>query len=35
MLLHVYAYAGVYACLSGFNAAREAFAEYAKEKRRR
>ncbi len=31
MLLHVYVYAGVYACLSGFHAAREAFAEYARE----
>ena len=35
ILLHVYAYAGVYACLSAFTAAREAFAEYAREKRRR
>ena len=33
ILLHVYAYAGVYACLSGFNAAREAFAEHAQEGR--
>ena len=33
MLLHVYAYAGVYACLSGFQAAREAFTEYARENR--
>jgi alkylhydroperoxidase/carboxymuconolactone decarboxylase family protein YurZ len=33
MLLHVYVYAGVYACLSGFHAAREAFAEYALEER--
>jgi len=31
ILLHVYAYAGVYACMSAFNAAREAFAEYAQE----
>lgn len=41
ILLHVYVYAGVYACLSGFHAAREAFAEYdaemkaAKSKKRR
>jgi 4-carboxymuconolactone decarboxylase len=35
ILLHVYAYAGVYACLSAFTAAREAFVEYEKEKRRR
>jgi alkylhydroperoxidase/carboxymuconolactone decarboxylase family protein YurZ len=33
MLLHVYAYAGVYACLSGFQAAREAFSEYERDKR--
>src|SRR3982750_1938549 len=31
ILLHVYAYAGVYACLSAFNAAREAFAECKRE----
>ncbi|MDB5811492.1 MAG: 3-oxoadipate enol-lactone hydrolase [Betaproteobacteria bacterium] len=35
ILLHVYAYAGVYACLSGFNAAREAFAEFEREHPRR
>ena len=35
ILLHVYAYAGVYACLSGFNAAREAFTEYDQEHRQR
>jgi alkylhydroperoxidase/carboxymuconolactone decarboxylase family protein YurZ len=33
ILLHVYVYAGVYACLSGFHAAREAFTEYALEER--
>jgi alkylhydroperoxidase/carboxymuconolactone decarboxylase family protein YurZ len=33
ILLHVYVYAGVYACLSAFHAAREAFAEYALEER--
>ena len=31
ILLHVYVYAGVYACLSGFHAAREAIAEYERE----
>lgn len=31
ILLHVYVYAGVYACLSGFHAAREAIAEYEQE----
>jgi alkylhydroperoxidase/carboxymuconolactone decarboxylase family protein YurZ len=35
ILLHVYAYAGVYACLSGFQAAREAFSEYELENRLR
>ena len=35
ILLHVYVYAGVYACLSGFHAAREAIAEYEQETRRR
>lgn len=35
ILLHVYVYAGVYACLSGFHAAREAFAEYTLEERQR
>jgi 4-carboxymuconolactone decarboxylase len=34
ILLHVYVYAGVYACLSAFHAAREAFAEYEQESRR-
>jgi alkylhydroperoxidase/carboxymuconolactone decarboxylase family protein YurZ len=33
ILLHVYVYAGVYACLSAFNAARKAFAEYEQERR--
>lgn len=33
ILLHVYVYAGVYACLSGFNAAREAFEEYDQERK--
>jgi alkylhydroperoxidase/carboxymuconolactone decarboxylase family protein YurZ len=33
ILLHVYVYAGVYACLSAFHAAREAFTEYALEER--
>jgi alkylhydroperoxidase/carboxymuconolactone decarboxylase family protein YurZ len=33
ILLHVYVYAGVYACLSAFHAAREAFAEVDLEKR--
>jgi len=33
ILLHVYAYAGVYACLSAFQVAREAFSEYARENR--
>jgi alkylhydroperoxidase/carboxymuconolactone decarboxylase family protein YurZ len=32
ILLHVYVYAGVYACLSGFHAAREAIAEYERER---
>ena len=31
ILLHVYVYAGVYACLSGFPAARDAIAEYERE----
>jgi alkylhydroperoxidase/carboxymuconolactone decarboxylase family protein YurZ len=34
ILLHVYVYAGVYACLSAFHAAREAFTEYDLENRR-
>jgi alkylhydroperoxidase/carboxymuconolactone decarboxylase family protein YurZ len=34
ILLHVYVYAGVYACLSGFQAARDAIAEYELEGRK-
>jgi len=34
ILLHVYAYAGVYACMSAFNAAREAIAEFDREQSR-